>query len=264
MPVFVDAHVHFHCCYQSDSFLDAALRNLARAAKQQRVHAPTGVLLLADPPGWDSLAALRTRSSRPDSRWSVEQLDEEIAIRVNGPEGAALVLVNGYQIPTVERLEVLALCCRADFALGAPMADVARRSLSLGAITVVPWGFGKWLRRRGRLVASYLERVESDMFFLGDSGARLAGTPEPELIRRAREKGIRNLPGSDPFPFPRHQARVGSRGFVLEGELDPRRPAASLAELLSRHPAQPRTFGGGLGPLQFTLSQARMQISRPS
>jgi hypothetical protein len=142
------------------------------------------------------------------------------------------------------------------------MADLVQASLRVGAVTVAPWGFGKWLGGRGRLVASHIDRVTSDMFFVGDSGARLAGTPEPELIRRAAAHGVRNLPGSDPFPFRRHQARVAGRGFLLEAELDPRRPAASLTALLSQRSAQPRTFGGGLRPLQFAVSQARMQMAR--
>jgi hypothetical protein len=127
------------------------------------------------------------------------------------------------------------------------MADLVSRSLSVGAVTVAPWGFGKWLGSRGRLVASYLERVNSNMFFVGDSGARLAGTPEPAPIRRAAEKGIRNLPGSDPFPFPRHQARVARRGFMLDAELDPQRPSQSLTALLAERPTHPARSAAASG-----------------
>jgi hypothetical protein len=131
MPVFVDAHVHFHPSFQGDSFLDAAWRNLTRAAERRGARTLTGVLLLADPPGRDSLTVLRDGASRRDSRWSVEQLDEEIALRASGPDGAVLTLVQGYQIPTAERLEVLALCCREAFAAGGtdgrPGQQVAER-----------------------------------------------------------------------------------------------------------------------------------------
>jgi hypothetical protein len=263
MAVLVDAHAHFYPCFHMDTFLQSARSNFDRAARGLApADSTSGVLVLVDPPAWDSLDALRARSRRAGCTWTIEDTSESVASRAVGPCGEVLTLIRGHQVPSAERLEVLTLAARGDLAAGAPVRDIVEQSLAQESVTILPWGFGKWLGRRGRQVASVIDGVVSDMLFVGDSGARARGSPTPPLIRRAAGKRIRNLPGTDPFPFPAHQTRAGSRGFFLEGDLDALTPARSFRTLLLGSDAQPRTFGSGMPPLLFTSSQLRMQIER--
>ena len=125
---------------------------------------------------------------------------------------------------------------------------------------VIPWGLGKWIGARGRLVRIAMESPEAQDLFLGDSGGRLARTPTPVLLRRGIRQDVWNLPGSDPLPFPSQQDRVGSRGFVLPGDLDPERPTPEVRRLVGELEAQPVTFGRGMDVLEFVLAQVRMQV----
>jgi hypothetical protein len=263
VPVLVDAHVHFHPLFSAEGFLDAAHRNLLRAARGLGGEGrPDSVLLLADPPGWDSFTALLRDARQGRPRWSLEADEDGVTMRARCADGASLILLAGRQVQSDDRLEVLALCRRGDLPSGAPFQETVQQALDLGALTILPWGFGKWRGERGRRVAAIIEGAQSDMLFVGDSGARMSGTPVPRLVRRAAERRIYNLPGSDPFPFPMHQERVGARGFLLEGGLDHSRPRECLRNLLAGLTSQPRTFGSGMNPFRFSLSQARMQLAR--
>jgi hypothetical protein len=273
--VLVDAHVHFHPGFDRESFLDAAWENLLRWARglgagREQTQAGgadssplaaalfTGVLLLADPPGWDSFDAL-TGGKGAGGRWTVDE-PRGGAISARRADGASLTLLEGRQVASVEKLEVLALAWNGELPARASFHELVKHAVDRGAITILPWGFGKWLAARGEKVASEIEGAVPGRVFVGDSGARMAGTPVPALLRRAAERHVYNLPGSDPFPLSSHERRAGSRGFVLTGELSPEDPAESFRALLGALAEQPPTFGGGMGPLRFLSSQLRLRI----
>jgi hypothetical protein len=266
MAVLVDAHVHFHPRFEVQGFLDAAWRNFQEAwhghlAENPGPSAPSGcALLLADPHGWDSLARLRTEVTNQGGPWFIRETDDDGAITVGRDGGERLVLVAGSQVATREGLEVLALATTARFPPGASFAEALDRALELDAVTVIPWGFGKWLGRRGRIIRAAIESQHQRGFFLGDNGGRLAGTPTPRLIRYGASKGILNLPGSDPLPFAPQQERAGSRGAMLPGRLDSDAPLGDLRGLLGAIHRQPPTFGRGVGIREFAVSQVRMQL----
>jgi hypothetical protein len=263
MAVLVDAHVHFHSCFQVDVFFDAASRNFAQAVRELGLEEVSAcILLLADPHGWDTFDTLWDRCRAENGRWSIQETEEETALVAQWNGNAELYLVRGSQVATREGLEVLALDCMAEFPKHAAFEEVLERALALDAVTVVPWGFGKWLGARGRKVGAAVQDLGGRGLFLGDNGGRLAGTPAPTLIRRGARKGVLNLPGSDPLPFPAQEERVGIAGFVLPGELHRHRPAATFRELMRQMQEQPDTFGRGAGILEFVTSQVRMQIKR--
>ena len=96
------------------------------------------------------------------------------------------------------------LGARATVADRLPIREVLAAGELAGALRVVPWGVGKWLFGRGRLVNELIgEARPGNGFFLGDSG----GTPGAGRIcvtstaRPAR--GIQVLPGTDPLPVSR-------------------------------------------------------------
>ena len=70
-------------------------------------------------------------------------------------------------------------------------------------------GLRKWWYRRGNLVDHFLKSPQASEIFLGDNGGRLRFGPRPRLFRVAEPRGIRVLPGSDPFPLDTDVKRDG-------------------------------------------------------
>lgn len=244
----VDSHVHFHSCYEPQTFLDGALRNFRKAGQ-----VGTGYLLFTESTGAHWFR--RWREGLKNAGWRFEPTPEEESLRAVNGAGERLFLIAGRQIVARERLEVLALGKDLDLPDGLPLREVLERVRESGALPVLPWGFGKWWGRRGAFVAETL-RQDGELF-LGDNGGRLG--PEPALFRQARKLGIRLLPGSDPLPFVRHAGLAGSYGFVLPHAVDMDRPAETLLRRI-RESGQPRAFGRRAGLPRFLRDQVGMQL----
>lgn len=244
----VDSHVHFHACYDLPAFLNGALRNFRKAGQ-----AGTGYLLLTESAGVHWFR--RWRGGLKTGGWRFElTMEEESLLAVNGV-GERLVLVAGRQIVVRERLEVLALGKDLELPDGLTLRETLERVREIGALPVLPWGFGKWWGRRGAVVAETLD--QDGELFLGDNGGRLGR--EPALFQQARRLGIRLLPGSDPLPFSRHEGLAGSYGFMLTHAVDLDRPAETLVRRI-RESGQPRVFGRRAGLPRFLRDQVGMQL----
>jgi len=261
VPLLVDAHVHFHVCFDRDAFLDAALANFRRGAAELGIGGSfLGCLLLAEMAGdrWFQ----RLRSERGGGRWSFELTGEEPSLMARSPKGERLLVVAGRQVRTREGLEVLGLATAEEFPDDLPFEDALARVRWSGAVPVLPWGFGKWWFYRGSLIEALLRRPEPKWIFLGDNGGRPEVGGTPRLLREARRRGIPVLPGSDPLPLAGHEARAGSCGFLLNDGVDERHPAAALRQWLRGLADQPPTFGGCRGLAQFCRDQINLR-TRP-
>lgn len=157
---------------------------------------------------------------------------------------------------------MLALGTCQRFDEGKTTEELIREVVQARAIPVLPWGVGKWLGRRGRLIEDLIESPDSPRFFLGDNANRPAFWPRPSHFRRAEEQGIRNLPGSDPLPFPNEVQRVGEFGVILDGPLDLEEPARHLKQLLLDKSTTFRQFGRAETPLRFVRNQLKMQYRK--
>jgi hypothetical protein len=250
----VDAHVHFHACYDLETFLDGALRNFQQGAVGS---AWSGCLLLTE--ARDARWFRRWRDSRERAgAWRFEPTWEEESLYAVRETGERLVIVAGRQIVCREGLEILALGRDLELPDGLPIGETLEKVRESSALPVLPWGFGKWWGRRGAAVAGALRQGRE--LFLGDNSGRLRHGPPPRLFRQARELGIPVLPGSDPLPFPRHAGRAGSYGFMLLGPTEEHTPTQDLLRRI-RAAGQPRSFGRRADLPRFLRDQMEMQLS---
>jgi hypothetical protein len=248
-----DCHVHLHPEFTVSAFLDGAVRNLRDAA--QRGY--TGMLCLADIGPQRGIDRLR-RGARG---WQVEETDEAESLLLR--RGAdVLAIIAGRQVATQERLEVLLLGSAAELSGGQPLNATLERAADTGGVPVVPWGVGKWTFGRGRVVERLLEQTDAGALFLGDNGNRPAAVPTPRLLRRARKRGFRILPGSDPLPLAFHAARAGSCGIRIGCEPDLQRPARQLIGLLRALTAEPDLFCRPESLHRFVLAQTLIRLRR--
>jgi hypothetical protein len=263
--LIADAHVHFHACFRRDRFFDAAWQNLTEAASRVGPgEAVLPYLLLTESPGVDYFRRWRDesgRSSKSSARWHVEPTREDCSLTARREDGAALIIVAGRQVPTAERLEVLALGTTAGIPDGLPFHACLRRAHEIARIVCVPWGFGKWSLGRGALVREAVERADPSTFFLGDGAGRPRGGRLPRLFRMAADRGIRVLPGSDPFPVGRHEDRVGTLCFTVAGGADTEKPWERLAAAVSGG-AGFAVRGKQVGLISFMRDQVELRLAR--
>lgn len=266
--LFVDAHVHYHDVFCPAEFLDSTARNFAGQALQRRMENWTGYLLFADPPGRTSLDHMRQfEQSGLLGAWRLIETEEETSlIATSGCN--FLVLVAGRQVATVEGLELLSLGTMSDLPQKAQLDDCIYQSQSLGALTILPWGVGKWWFTRGthvrRVFETHTEQQSQSTgpLFLGDIGGRPAFWCTPHLLRAASTRGLSVLPGSDPLPFRSHARLAGSSGFMLHGSTSRRRPAAALKSHILDKRARLRSYVRTAPLTRFVSDQFRMQLRK--
>jgi hypothetical protein len=259
----VDAHVHIHPCYRPDELLSNAYRNLS-AAQDGRA-APALYLLMTECAGDNYFGALRALSKGATGleleQWTMAPTEEENSvIAVSGAR--QLFIVGGRQVACREGLEVLVLGTTQRLPDGLPIREVLTETASWGVPRVIPWGPGKWLFRRGRLLSTLVEEFRGPLLFLGDEGGRPAFWGYPQHFDRAARLGVRDLPGTDPLPFPHDVAKVGRMGFRARIDLDRSHPAASLLTTLRQESTHPERFANLEPPLRFVRNQIGMQLRK--
>ena len=262
--MLVDGHVHFHSCYNLKDFLEGALENFDSGARRAGLRVDQPCYMLFAESAWDHFFnAFWEEPECAPKGWGFSRTNEDFSLIARNGAGREIVLVAGRQIVVQEHLEVLALGTRREFPDGRPLEDVLEAVRKTGALTVLPWGFGKWwFGRRRRVLKCIREKGDSELF-LGDTGNRFGYWFEPGLFREARKRGVSILLGTDPFPFERHSRSVGAYGFALDGKFDPERPASALIEQIRSHSDDQTVLGKLATPAAFCRDQIAMQL-RPA
>jgi hypothetical protein len=264
--LLIDAHVHLHDCFQLDSFFEQAHRNFEGAAREHGWDPAVGVLMLTESEGVDwfgRLAGLAAGSGFDrDARltsWTVQATRDPAALMA-ASGGRRLLLVSGRQVVAREGLEVLLLGTRSSVPDGRPIRDVLAEGARLGALRVIPWGAGKWLFGRGKLLNELIAAAHpGNGFFLGDGAGRPFFWSRPRHFDYAERQGIRILPGTDPLPFPRQTGRAGSFGFRLDGAVDLSSPIEGITSALRNPDARLTPFGRPERLAPFVRNQIAMQ-----
>ena len=245
--------------------MDSAAANFERAAKQlDLTDESVLVLLLCDDSRFNVFSSLRVkaRAGAVEAGWALEIGGEKDAVVARKAGGQAIHICAGRQIRTTDGLEVLAVCTDDELPDGRSLKETLDLVHATRGVPVIPWGFGKWIGRRGRIVTELFDAYSREMFLAGDNGGRCGGFPEPRLFGRARQAGMPILAGSDPLPFPGEEMRAGGFGSHAFGIFDPDNACASMRELLKDKAGQFETFGRLEQPFRFARNQARMQIKK--
>ena len=175
---------------------------------------------------------------------------------LRGAAEPRLLLFAGRQIVTAERLEILLLTVDLPLADGLPIVQVVERAIAAGGVPVLAWAPGKWLFKRGEVVAGLLRRFAAGELLLGDTTLRPTLWGEPRLMRSARRRGFGILAGSDPLPFPGEEVILGRYATVMDGDFDVDHPLAGVRRMLSSSGGLGATVGSRGGVVE-TLRRLR-------
>jgi hypothetical protein len=263
--ILIDGHVHFHECFSLAVSLSAAADNFEEAAHSLGIRdTACFVLLLCEEEGYDNVHKLieKVETQHKIDGWSFSGTADSTTIVARHDNGRRLFIIAGRQIRTRDGLEVLALCTNAAHKDGMEIDVSISEVHETGAVAVLPWGFGKWLGRRGKHVMRLINRLDGHHLLLGDNSGRLAGFREPPLFKVARRAGISILAGTDPLPFPGQQRRVGKYGSILRGRFNTDRAGVSIRSLLQDGRTVPDTYGARERPMAFLTNQLRMQAKK--
>lgn len=264
----VDAHVHLYDCFDIHEFLTGASGNFRAAADGLGIGGTaTNVLMLTETDrehGFERLLRIAdsSQSERPaEDRWSVRRIpDDPNALLATSAGGGAVIVIAGRQLVSAEGLEVLALGTDAAIGDGSLLAELVGAIGSHDAIPVIPWGVGKWLGRRGRVVKSFLRSATHETCFLGDILGRPPFWPRSSIFRMAAARGIGVLPGTDPLPLESDSGRAGSCCFHIDCNLTSAPPSEALKNVLRRRGIAIRPFVRRETPWRFVRNQARLRL----
>ena len=268
--ILVDAHVHIYECFNLEAFFNSAYRNFENEADRSGLGNDfSAVLLLAETPRENWFHRLpevadekRLPRERETGNWRFYHTDDPCSLQGRSGDNGELFVIAGRQVVTEEGLEVLCLGSTCSFPEGLPVEGLIKKVRDAGGIPIIPWGFGKWAGRRGAILDKALRTAQENDFFLGDSANRPSFLPYPSQLKRAEERNIRNLPGSDPLPFRSGQKRAGSFGFSVSEHLDKSEPSKHLKEIVANRKIELRPYGEPMGVCGFTRSQMRLLLRK--
>lgn len=226
--LIADLHVHLYPHFSLEKAFHAAFRNLQKMV-DEHLSSPilaTKALFLTERADCFLFSTLSSASSVGGY---TTQLVGEGVVEVVSPEGDSLYIVEGRQIITAERLEILSLGVDPRCQDGVSLEEGIDRIIVGGGIPVIPWSFGKWWFERGKVLREYLSTREGDLFpLLGDIPLRCTGGELHEKFRTQR----RVLSGSDPLPLLGEEGGIGSFVSVFEGGIRLESPLESLLEVV--------------------------------
>ena len=261
--IIADAHVHIYECFDLEQLLNAAFDNFEIFASQQGYQDNfTPVLFLTETTkdkffqqffdGLDINAKYRTINLND---WKLKRTQESLSLYAFNRLGQGIFLIAGRQVVTVENLEILALITDQTFADGLSLEATIKSILAAGGIPVLPWGFGKWMGKRGKFLHNFLEESNFPLLFLGDNGGRPIFWPRPSHFKQAEKKGLRILPGTDPLPLSSEYSRPGSFGFTIEGKLSSQEPGKQIQQMLLDSTTSIQAYGSLEAPWRFIRNQ---------
>jgi hypothetical protein len=240
----IDTHAHLYDSYSVKEWCEAAFRNLGGDADV------TPMVFVVDREGQDSLDRLR-REVPSFGDWQ-ELWDGQAGIAHLG--NGSLVIVQGVQYVTSERLEVLGIGVERFSPDGSCATEYVNRIGELGGLPCLPWSPGKWLGSRGNVVRTLLDSTSAATLLVGDISIRSRVGPPSSLLSYARRRGFTVLLGTDPLSTKSDEVLVGSLGVELSLKCpteDVLRSWSNLKEALLSAGAIAR-WGAPNSPLQAT------------
>lgn len=263
LQIACDTHVH---CYQFEllpELLDSAMQNFSKYTPA----ADAKILFFTDgfiDRTWLKLQEL-IQTEAVAGPWNFS-LNNDSGLVEAEKQGDILYLAPARQVNTAGRLEMLLLGCDHDLEDKQPANDLINE-YGEKYVLVSPWGVGKWLGKRGKVLIDIMNHAKKP-FALGDNGGRPFFWPVPHFnllhkLRKGEGQTMlkQNLPiinGSDPLPVSGDYNRAGSYGVTFQS--DQALTLKNVLESLKSTSSELANFGKPMGLIQFVQSRIKMAM----
>ncbi len=266
--LLVDSHCHLHNIGDLSSLLDHATKQFGATADKNEISGDWhGVLILTDVSKSTAFRHIQYMiQSNPDKifsadQWELKLTDEDASILAENNEGISIFLCAGQQIVTKEKLEVLSLLNTTRVADGKTLNHTIKEVTEQGGLPTLPWGVGKWLGNRGKLVDALVLNHGSTPLFLGDNSGRPKLWSHVPQFTLAKQHNIPILRGTDPLPVKKQKKRGGDFGFIISGDFNINKPAESLRHKLLQEDLTITDYGTLENPVRFLTEQIGIRFS---
>ncbi|GBO90160.1 hypothetical protein MSSD14B_38280 [Marinobacter salsuginis] len=130
-------------------------------------------------------------------------------------------------------------------------------------LVIIPWGFGKWLGKRGLVLKQAMYQLAQLEYVLGDSSGRPNCWQRIAQFEDAKRLGKHILSGSDPLPVAGQQRKVGIYGAAFYSDQRAEGLVRNLRETILGLPLdEVRPFGHSDGLFDFIFSQFLLRLNR--
>lgn len=260
--ILLDAHVHLHDCHYLEDILNSAQKNFLFQAKRLNLNSFQAFLCLTESHAVNNFEKLINfcDNNQKIGSWSLRFTGNNNVILCQKKDDEVIYIVSGRQIVTEEYMEVLGIGLFEDIDDGQSIQYVINYIHKNKAIPIIPWGVGKWIGNRKKILRKIINQSYASPIYLGDNGNRPWFWPKPSIFKLAQRKGILNLPGSDPLPFYRESQKPGSYGFFIESDVHKDKPFDSLYGIITNGKLQYNTFGNLESFTYFFKNQIAMQF----
>ena len=263
LQIACDTHVH---CYQFEllaELLDSAVHNFDKYVPE----ADARVLFFTDgfiDRTWLKLQELIDADGSAGP-WTFI-FKPELGLVEASKQSHVLYLAPARQVNTAGRLEMLLLGCDHELEDRQAANDLIEQ-YGDQYVLISPWGVGKWLGKRGRVLVDIMNFAKKP-FALGDNGGRPFFWPVPhfnwlrKMLAGVQQEVIKQqvaiINGSDPLPISGDYIRAGSYGVCLDLE-----KVLSLQTILTGLKSKESNlvnFGKSMGLVQFIQCRIKMAL----
>ena len=263
-----DTHVH---CYDFENLpllLDSAVKNLRHFVS----NADAQLLFFTDgyvDRTWLKLQEL-LKSTAKAGDWSFAYNDSTQFIEALKDDGEyKMLLAPARQVNTAGRLEMLLLGCDEELEDKQPANELIDK-YGEKYVLVSPWGVGKWLGKRGRVLVDIINHSQKP-FALGDNGGRPFFWPVPHFrflrqfqsSKNGQNPLKRHLPilnGSDPLPIRGEISRTASYGVIFDLLETKEISLKNILLAMKSDQTQFENYGQLMGVFPFVLGRIKMLL----
>ena len=231
--LIADTHVHIYPLFDQLNLVLAAKDNLARLRTESTDQLGIFLTERADCDYFSRLGALKSSQFKISTAAGVHE--------ILFSDNTRLWVFQGYQINTLEKIELLALTATTRVPDRLPFEKAIEAIVKQSGIAVACWAFGKWCGKRGTILHDYLQRSQTCELMLADSALRF----HPSRFLARSEHAL--LAGTDPLPLRSEELRIGRFATRYTSGFEPEAALESARKLLLN--STPQIVGTRLGCL---------------
>lgn len=228
MKIIADTHVHLYPCYDYSLALKNLALNLSSLCPDDTVKAA----FLTDRFQYRFHEDFLMGKIKTEDQGLTLTLGPDMKTLILKTEKTQVYLFPGYQINCAEKIELIGMGLLTPIHDGLSLEETLKEIRSQRAIPILPWGAGKWLFKRGKIIERLIPLAKDYSLLFADTFMRPALMPDSRIIRQIRTVQKNLLAGSDPLPMKGEEKILGRYSTLFEGEFDPLNPLFSMQSIL--------------------------------